>query len=246
MFGLDFKKYVFLSFLSLSFFSCERQNFIEDTALKLNAEGAIQLDVQPYSKAEGEEQKWHFAEKKICVIFGYNYNNDEFVNEALSLFSREYGLAEDGGLVLPLVYPKDFLHSGRARISSLKDLVSDYMLDGMIILGAPEATHRALGVIEDEFGGKKPYPVASFFPQDDMLGIESTCDLVFEKGGDISKDDMLSILMSSVEYLSSCAAPLERLSEIEHAKLLLGEKHTIKRYIDNDTGLVPENHFILE
>ena len=224
MFGFDFKKYVFLSFLSLSFFSCERQNFIEDTALKLNAEGAIQLDVQPYSKTEGEEQKWHFAEKKICVIFGYNYNNDEFVNEALSLFSREYGLAEDGGLVLPLVYPKDFLHSGRARISSLKDLVSDYMLDGMIILGAPEATHRALGVIEDEFGGKKPYPVASFFPQDDML----------------------SILMSSVEYLSSCAAPLERLSEIEHAKLLLGEKHTIKRYIDNDTGLVPENHFILE
>ena len=246
MFGFNVKKFVFLSFLPLALFSCEKQNSLEDTALKVNAEGAIQLEVYPVSSAEKSEQKWHFAEKKICVIFGYNYNNDEFVNEALDIFSSEYGLAESGGLVLPLVYPKDFLHSGRARISSLKDLVGDYMLDGMIILGAPEATHRALGVIEDEFGGKKPYPVAAFFPQDDMLGIESTCDLVFEKGGEISKDEMLSILKASVEYLSSCAAPLERLSEIDHAKLLLGENHTIKRYIDSDTGLAPENHFILE
>ena len=242
-----------LNFIALSFCvitlsvltSCEKRESLEDTAIKLNAEGAIQLEVQKTSE-ESVSNDWKTTERKVCVIFGYEYNREDFKAKALASFSQKYGMAEDGGLILPLVYPDDFLHSGRARISSLKDLVANYYLDGMIILGAPESMNRALATIEDEYGGKKPYPVVAFFPQDDMLGIESTCDLVFERASEISDDEMLGIVEATIEYLPLCHGNLENRTEIEHATQMLYGKKGIKRYVDSDTGLSPENHFILE
>ncbi|MBQ3824898.1 MAG: hypothetical protein II811_02045 [Spirochaetaceae bacterium] len=239
------KKWGFLAFFSvLILFSCGEKKSIEDTALKVNAEGAIQLSVQ--NAQSDSEHSWNLSERKICVIFGYGYNSDEFVSHAVEELSSQYGLAEDGGLIVPLVFPNDFLHAGRARISLLKDLVSSFDLDGMIILGAPEATNKALAAIEDDFGGKKSYPVVAFFPQDDMLAMESVCDLVFEKTLDISSEEMLLILKKTVDYLPACAGSLELRTEIDHAKQMLGDIKTIKRYVDSDTGLTPENHFILE
>ena len=224
--------------------ACEKRESLEDTAIKLDAEGAIQLEVQ--KTTEEQNIDWTTTERKICVIFGYEYNREEFKSKALAAFSQKYGMAEEGGLILPLIYPDDFLHSGRARISSLKDLVANYYLDGMIILGAPESMNRALAAIEDEYGGQKPYPVVAFFPQDDMLGIESTCDLVFERASEISDDEMLSIVEATIEYLPLCQGNLESRTEIEHATQMLDGKKGIKRYVDSDTGLSPENHFILE
>ena len=231
-------------FFSLCISGCEKKTMIEDTAIKVNSEGAIQLEVQ--ESEENEENSWRASERKICVIFGYEYNSEEFVSAAMAAFGSRYGFAEDGGLILPFVYPDDFTHGGRARVSLLKDMVSDYALDGMIILGAPEATNKALAAIEDDFGGSKPYPVVAFFPQDDMLGIESTCDLVFEKGSEISKEEMLEILFAAIEYLPACEGNLALRSEAEHAMQMLEGKKSVKLYVDSETGLTPENHFILE
>ena len=237
---------IVLCVLLLSLFaSCEKKESLEDTAIKVDAEGAIQLDVQK-SDTEKASGSWKSTERKVCVIFGYEYNREDFVEKALADFSEKFGLAEDGGLVLPLIYPNDFLHSGRARISSLKDIVADYYLDGMVILGAPEGMNKAIAQIEDEYSGKKPYPVVAFFPQDDMLGIESTCDLVFERANEISDDEMISIVESALEYLPLCHGILEKRTEIEHATQMLSNKKSLKRYIDSETGLASENHFILE
>ena len=242
---MKIQKFFLSAFCALSFFSCGgEKKEIEDTALKVNAEGAIQLSVSPAENAEN--QSWHFSERKICVVFGYSYNSDDFVSKAKAALSADYGLSEDGGLILPLIFPDDFLHGGRSRVSLLKDLVSQYELDGMIILGAPEAFNRALASIEDDFDRQKPYPVVSFFPQDDLLAMESVSDLVFEKGSEISSDEMIEILKATVEYLPACGGSLELRSEMEHARQMLGNLKAIKRYVDSETGLAAENHFILE
>ena len=88
-------------------------------------------------------QKWTPVEKHIALLFGYGYNDKAFVDSICSKLAEDYGLEKENGLILPLIYPDDFLVTGSiARISNLSSIVKDKNCRALITLGAPEYTHR--------------------------------------------------------------------------------------------------------
>ena len=87
-------------------------------------------------------QKWHVTNKRVMVLFGYDFNNPEIKESLLSLLRENFGLDEDGGLIYPLTYPDDFKHGIRGYASDFAAILQDDELDfaGIVLLGAPENT----------------------------------------------------------------------------------------------------------
>ncbi|MDE5898837.1 MAG: DUF3798 domain-containing protein [Treponemataceae bacterium] len=173
---------------------------------------------------------------------------------------KQFGLEEDGGTVLPLVFPDDFRRGSRTYITSLVDLLADKEVRGIIILGAPEATHVAIARIQDSWNGlpQLSFPVFSFFPQDDVLGMESAADFVLDKTqhADISglaseeavqtAAEVPELVEKSVHYMLMSGAPFEQNAKLYEVVKKLAEGKRIARYADPDTGLISINHFVLE
>ena len=206
-------------------------------------------------------KKWHITNKRICVIFGYDFNTPEIVNEILSLLNTKYGLAEDGGLIYPVVYPSDFKHGTKAYPSDLTTVLQndDLDLQGVIILGAPENTHIAFARNQDKWNQQVPYPIIALFPQDDVLGIESTCDIVLDKGqtaalsGEITNEEVEGqfiseapeVLIETIDYIQNLDFSLPRNTQIQNHLLQMLKGRKVHHYTDPETGLQSINHCVL-
>ena len=69
----------------------------------------------------------------------------------------------------------------KTYITNIENELSDKNVKGIILLGAPENTHKAIARMQDSWGGALPYPVFSFFSQDDIIAMEDSADFVLDK-----------------------------------------------------------------
>jgi hypothetical protein len=195
------------------------------------------------------------SDKQIAVVFGYSYNGEPFVPETLSQIEKVFGVAAEGGLVLPLVFPYDFT-SG--RISLLYDKLAEHDVCGLIVIGAPNRTHAVLARLQDSWGGEAPaYPVIMLAPQDDVLGIEAGADLVLDFAAGSETDalgeqvvepskEMTEILFALIRYLYTFKDAFDPLiANVTGDVLELLDTWEITPYIDSETGLYAINHFVV-
>ncbi|MDR1786495.1 MAG: hypothetical protein LBR23_08580 [Spirochaetaceae bacterium] len=198
------------------------------------------------------------APRRIAVFFGYGYNSEDFVSQALGCLGSLFADTAEEEVILPLVFPEDFKVGNTPRVSSLADKLAEADLAGIVLLGAPENTHRALGALRAKNTG--PYPVVSLFPQDDLLGTEALSDMVldFEIDGDLDAEaaserklqefqkDTPLLLARAVYYISLLDGPLAKNSDLyTHALQLAGPGWKVKPYIDAQTSMHPVNHFVM-
>ena len=224
----------------------------------------IQLNIQPATDAQAlqtQNQKWHVTNKRVCVIFGYDFNSPETVEKFTQLLQQRYGLENEGGLIYTMVYPDNFKHGGKAYANELTaDLTgTDRDLAGIVILGAPENTHTAFAKLQDFWEMGVPYPIYALFPQDDVLGLESTCDFVLDKeqqtdlAGNIAPEETISqkileapeVLTDCIDYMLEIEGPFVKDSSLpKHVQQMLKDKK-IHHYVDPESGIQSINHFVL-
>ena len=218
-------------------------------------------DANKLSDLMNTDQKWHITNKRILVLFGYDFNNAENKEPLLSQLKENFGLAEDGGLIYPVSYPDDFKHGAKGYASDFAALLQsdDLDLQGVLLLGAPENTHIALARNQDKWNQEVPYPVIALFPQDDVLGMESTCDIVVDKGqtagltGEIAPeesdgqihDKAAEIIVETIGYIQLLdGAPSRTQALQKHMEQML-EGFQFHHYSDPESGLMSINHFVL-
>ena len=242
--------------LALTFSGCKKQQKTYDTnSIDLTLNQAEEPAIQ------NTPQKWHVTNKRICVLFGYDFNNPEIKEKLMSLLKDNFGLDEDGGLIYPLTYPDDFKHGVRGYASDFTAILQSEELDlaGIVLLGAPENTHTALARNQDKWNQEVPYPVVALFPQDDVLGIESTCDIVVDKGqtagltGEIAPEETdgqihqnaPEIIIETIKYIQLLdGAPSRTQALQKHMEQML-EGYQFHHYTDPESGLMSINHFVL-
>lgn len=249
---------IIISFSIIFTFSCHKEEpeEIDQNIAQLKITDSPEKN--PFGNAES---CWQYTNKKIYILFGYDFNDQELVNSCTSLLEKKYGLTADGGLIHTITYPDSFKHNGKNYISDLTSMLTeaDGDLLGVIILGAPDNTHIALGRLQDYWNMKVPYPVFSLFPQDESLGMESTCDLVLDKqqtadvtGSIVSEEtvsqkinDFPEVLFSCIDYMMILNGPFKKDGSVQAhvAQMLQGKK--LQYYMDPETGLHAINHFVL-
>jgi len=207
------------------------------------------------------QNKWHATNKRICVVFGYDFNTPEQTSNLLSLLSENFGLDSEDGLIYPLIYPTDFKHGVRGYASDLAAALQDNDREfiGVVILGAPENTHTALAKNQDKWNRELPYPVVALFPQDDVLGLEATCDIIIDKGqaaklsGEIGEEETAGqliaeapeVLIETIKYISELTYSLPKDSKIQTHVAQMYKGRSFHHYTDPETGLKSINHFVL-
>ncbi len=225
---------------------------------------SIQLNVQPSNNEEilgTETQTWHVTNKRVCVIFGYDFNSEEAVEKFTELLGARYGLESEGGLIYTIVYPESFKHGAKGYASELASMLTgtDKDLAGIIILGAPENTHTAFAKLQDFWEMGVPFPIYALFPQDDVLGLEATCDFVLDKEqmtdltGDVAPEETVSqiileapeVLTDCIDYMLEMEGPFVKDSSLpKHITQMLKNKK-IHHYVDPESGIQSINHFVL-
>lgn len=238
----------------------------------INSENSTQLKLSDAAEtAFYDEPVSHpITGKKIAVLLGYGFNSPETAKEYSDFLEEKFSLEKNNGMLLVMNYPEDFKRTGRSFATEFFNIITNDELDlcGIITLGAPEFTHLALARNQDKWDEEVPYPVISLFPQDDILGIEATNDIVLDKGQSIEIEDELSdssdsgeksntspfseddstkqILASVINYVSMAEGPLSELNELQAhlSKILKNAK--FHNYTDPETGLKSINHFVLD
>lgn len=142
-------------------------------------------DAEEEAAEEAEDikqvQTWHVSSNRAVVLFGYGYNDKAFVERTLETLYEKYGAAEDGGLIIALVFPDGFKKDAIASELPIYASREGTTLRGVLLLGAPENTNYGIARLQDYYGGERSFPVFSLFPQDDVLGTEATSDFVLER-----------------------------------------------------------------
>lgn len=214
------------------------------------------LIIEPKESSEDMNNKvqslWTNDEGVVVVLFGYGFNEPSFTNSILLKIKDEFGVENESGLVLPVIFPDD-LHN---RISSLNDYLGDRQVRGIILLGAPERTHMALAKIHNDWDSMTPYNIFSFFPQDEALGQEGTCNFVVEyprlhtelsedTGVVQANDQTVEIVLNSIRYVAQLpgSIPCDQDLQFHVQSILKGKK--IKPYVDSETGITSVNHFLI-
>ncbi len=225
-----------------------------------NSVSNIELSDGASDELINEPQRWHITNKRLFVLFGYDFNTPQIYEPILELLKERYGLDSDGGLILPFVYPSDFKHGSRGYSSDFFNILSDSSFDfcGILMIGAPENSHLAIARNQDAWENI-PYPVVALFPQDDILGLEATCDIVLDKGftaglkGDSVEDETTTqafpeapeIITETIDYMLALSGPLEKNANIQNHLLQMYKNKKIHHYTDPETGLQAINHFVL-
>lgn len=240
-----------------AFLACEQNNNQQndtDSIELLPSDGNI-------ADIVSKPQSWHITNKRILVLFAYGFNENDTKENLLNLLDEKFGLDSKGGLISPVVYPDDFKHNAKSYANELYSKLQDETKDwaGVILLGAPENTHSALARNQDAWKQEVPYPVIALFPQDDILGLESTCDIVIDKGhaavlaGEVENeeidgqliDEAPEVLCETVEYMVTLDYSLEKTTAIYAHLLQMLKGRNIRHYVDPETGLQSINHFVL-
>lgn len=259
--GMGKKYYIFTIVLSIlltaSITSCKKNKkaYADSASAELTA-----LDGK-LSEIVSKPQSWHVTGKKILVILGYGFNEAPVAENLTKLIEENFGLATENGLVKTITFPDDFKRGIRSYPSELYSKIQEEEenLAGIIILGAPENTHIAFARNQDNWNQEVPYPVIALFPQDEVLGLESTCDIVLDKGHTSSPDaEMISeelsnqlieeapeVLVETIKYIQTLSYSLEKTASIQTHLLQMLKNKNIHHYIDPETGLQSINHFVL-
>lgn len=226
---------------SLALFSCgDKKNIPEEKIEIPNIEIA---------------KHWTNENGVVCIVFGYGFNEPAYYNPTVEKLSSIYGLNQDGGLLWPMVYPDDFKNG----IRGLHKTLEGTKVKGILFLGAPNETHLVLARYQDEFGGNTPFTVISLFPQDDILGQESTCSLILDYEQSTSPDEEETessriigaeaeqIFINSVKFLANSNGVLEIDPELKKvAQKIAGLEKNVRPYVDRGSSMQSLNHFIVE
>lgn len=204
-------------------------------------------------------QTWHKSNKNVVILFGYGYNDENFVSDTKNKLEEKYGNFENDGRLISLVFPEDFKHGSRTYITDLANILSDKEVSALLILGAPEGTYKAIARMQDSYNGTLPFPVISLFSQDEVLGMEYSSDFILDKTQKAQLDGTMDneseqTFIKDVPQLIERALYLADISEspfAKDAKLLeivrmVTGKLKISRYADPETGLIAINHFVLD
>ena len=235
--------------------SCKKEEIPLD-----NSVSTIELQDGNEEELVQSPQKWHLTNKRLFVLFGYDFNLPQVFEPILQELKENFGLDSDGGLILPFIYPGDFKHGTRGYSTDFFNVLQDNTYDfcGVLLIGAPENTHYAIARNQDAWG-RVPYPVIALFPQDDTLGLEATCDIVLDKGftaglkGDNVEDETVTqsfpeaseIINRTIEYILALNGPLEKNTNIQNHILQMYKDKKIHHYTDPESGLQAINHFVL-
>ncbi len=202
---------------------------------------------------------WEPSDTVVCVVFGHGYTEDVFLSDTLELLSQQFGMEDDGGFIRPMIYPDDFTRGGVERIFWLSDIAEDDTVSGVITLGCPELTYRALSVIR----GEKPgFPVLSLFPQDDILAVESHSTAVVDFAAETpaaGEDGIPSLEEETIRNIEAVPALLAESVRLvknggfpepgEPLRTLfadtVGDAWNVAFYVDPETGIRSANHFTL-
>lgn len=111
-------KLLFFAF-AIIFSGCKEKDV---PSIKIASDDSIEIQPRE-SFSELKENFWTSENGLVCVLIGYGFNDDDFVKKAINSLEKKFGLTENGGLVLPIVFPDD-LHG---RISSLRDIIEKIM-----------------------------------------------------------------------------------------------------------------------
>jgi len=208
----------------------------------------------------------YLKDKNIALILGYGFNDAETVSKIKQYLDSMFGVEtnEQNALVSIFVFPKDFMSGKYEKIDLLESKIENKNLTGMIILGAPEKTHKVIANLKDSCENRLlPYPVFSFFPQDDIMGTQYTSDFVLDYAGNtaatnvdsldnemsfsIPDFDVSNLISNSIQLMISNKQPLKQDSSlINQVQKLIGQNHKVSKFIDKETGLTSINHFNFE
>ncbi len=240
-------------------------SFISNSCKKDFAPTAVDggfVEVLPAAKdssaLELPTQLWHVDNRCICVLFGYGYNDSDFVSSMEAKLFENYGNFEENGLVLSLVFPDDFKRGSKAYISYLTSVLEDKNISGIILLGAPEGTYSAIARLQDLRDQFFDFPIISLFSQDDVLAMEDSADFVLDKAqraeinGLVAEteqsfvSDVPELLIRAVRLANLANAPFKKNSELYEIVKNFVFPMKVSRYVDPETGLISINHFVLE
>lgn len=249
------------AFLPVFFSGCKKGRLaVEETASSIQAQNKEPSKL----KKLDAQAKAYLNGKNIILILGYGYNDENSIEKITRHMTETFGIEteENPGLVSIFVYPNDFMAAGKARVSSLVNLLEDKNPAGILILGAPDGMYIALSKLQDNSDEKElTYPVFSFFSQDDVLGSEATADFVLDyahKADNLTAEteaaefipdfDLCGLLDSAILAMAEMRPenPREYKNLSAFVSGLFGGKRTITHYIDGETGLQSINHFIFE
>lgn len=251
------KKIFLIIFLSVFLFSCQKKSLDNSTDFQ-----KIELTSVNENEFSKKAQKWHATNKRIFLFLGHSYNSPEIIEQINFTIEENFGFAENDGLIIQKIFPNDFKYSNKSFFTifadELKHSNEDFL--AIILLGAPENTHIALSRYQDFWEQEIPFPIISLFPQDETLGIESTCDIVIDKsqaveitGEQISEEneesiveDYCEILINCINYVKNIDFPLQKDFSLKQHTIQMLKTKKIKNFIDPETGLQSINHFIIE
>ncbi len=226
--------------------SCEKKS-AEETVQSVA--GSIKIKVQEASPRNYSDMARYSPEDGIiCVLLGYGFNSADFLEDFLVILEERYGLEEDGGIILPVVFTEDIMEEFLtiSKISSLYDIVNERNVKGIILLGAPEGTHRYLGKLRQDWDERPPYAIFSFMPQDDVMGEEFNCDFVLEYERNASPEEeevevkaidktAEQIVLRAVRYMEDLPNDIYNPDSV---RLPAGsEKHSFRNSIFSDKDL---------
>ncbi len=133
----------------------------------------------------------------ICLLLGYGFNDTEFLNDFIEILKKRYGLESEGGIILPVIYTEEDIDGllTISKISSIYDIINERSIKGLILLGAPDGTHRYLSKLRQDWDDRPPYAIFSLMPQDDVLGEEFNCDFVleYERKATLEEEDEVEV-----------------------------------------------------
>lgn len=250
-------KLIFIIFSIFLILGCSKKS-------EINLQNAQQIelfDVAEDKLPENYTQTWHVTNKRLLVLFGYNFNTPEIYEPIVKSLEKQFGLDKNGGLILPLFYPDSFKHSPRSFFTQIANILADDAYDfcGVITLGAPENTHIAFSRNQDLWNENVPYPVIALFPQDDVLGLESSCDFVLDKtqtvnlNSDFIVDEEENVTISeapevlenTIYYILDIDFSFPRTSDLRLHVANILKNRKFNYYKDSETGLQSINHFVL-
>lgn len=251
------KKFIFILSILALFSSCRKEG-----GEKVLTEAADEN--LPANLKTLDEQTLKFVEgKSVAVVLGYGFNSAETAGKIKKELDSLFGVEteDEKGLVSVFVFPDDF---ERGRISALPKLIEDKELLGMLVFGAPEKTHSTLAAIMGDDATSLPYPVFSFFPQDDILGMQYVSNFVLdyignatleeatgendsEQNHSIPNFDAGKVAERAIDAIIERKGPIPKDSNLISAvQKILGPEHSVSQYSDPETKLQCINHFTFE
>lgn len=177
----------------------------------------------------------------VAVLFGYNYNDAEFVADTVHYLENRFGREDAGGIIRALVYPRDFTSGTRTRISLLRDKLDG--AEALIMFGAPEDTSNILA------GMNFSYPIYSFFSQDDVLAGEYVATFVIENTDQLRPIDTEALCRMTakvIENIQKKERLLRNLQLKNELQAILGTDWIVHAYTNPETGIRAVNHFVIE